>query len=119
MGKNSNAQPERPLKDDIARIRVIGREEITNSETAQYHLLLSSLTDARPASGTSSFVTAIWFPKKAQSIERHDEETQSLSDHASQILANLNGSQREIVVAMLSPAPQDSLVIAHGIIISF
>lgn len=33
------------------------------------------------------------------------------------MLERLNDSQREIVGAMLSPTPQDSLVIAHGIVI--
>jgi hypothetical protein len=95
---------------------VIGREDLTNSEKDQYHFLLSSLTDASPASQTSSFVTTIWFPGKAQEIEYRDEGIHSLRDHA-HILEKLNNSQRGIVGAMLSPAPQNSLVIAHGIVI--
>jgi hypothetical protein len=98
---------------------VIGCEERTNSEQAQYHFLLSSLTEARY---TPSFVTTIWFPGKARGVEHRDGETHVLRNHASQsdsILARLNDSQREIVGAMLSPAPQDSLVIAHGIVITF
>jgi hypothetical protein len=69
-----------------------------------------------------SFVTTIWFPGKAQGIERRDEGTHLLRDHGSQsdsILEKLNNSQRNIVGAMLSPAPQDSLVIVHGIVITF
>ena len=68
------------------------------------------------------FVTTIWFPGKAQGIEHHDIGTHLLRDNAFQsnsILGKLNNSQREIVGAMLSPAPQDSLIIAHGIVIAF
>jgi hypothetical protein len=93
---------------------VIGREERTNSENAQYHFLLLSLT-AASASGTPLFVNRIWFPKNTHG-SKHDKTILS-SEHASQILERLNGSQREIVGAMISPAPQDSLVIAHGIVI--
>jgi hypothetical protein len=66
-----------------------------------------------------SFVTTIWFPGKVQGIEHHDVHLSS--DYASQsdsILEKLNNSQRNIVGAILSPAPQDSLVIVHGIVIT-
>jgi hypothetical protein len=94
---------------------VIGCEERSNSEHAQYYFLLSSLTDTHPI---PSFVTAIWFPGKAQGIEHRDKGIHSLRDHA-QNLEKLNNSQREIVGAMLSPAPHDSLVIAHGMVSSY
>jgi hypothetical protein len=94
---------------------VIGREDRTNSEKAQYHFLLLSLT-AASASSTPLFVNRIWFPKNNRGC-KHDKTIYSLCEHASQILEGLNDSQREIVGAMLSPAPQDSLVIAHGIVI--
>jgi hypothetical protein len=73
------------------------------------------------ARDTPSFVTTIWFPEKAQGIEHH-EGTHMLRGHASQsdsVLEKLNNSQRKIVDVMLSPTPQDSLVIAHGIVIAF
>ena len=117
-GRQSSARTEQQLKGDVARIRVIGCEERTNSEQAQYHFLLSSLTET---SHTPSFVTTIWFPRKARGTEHRDEGTRLLCNHASQndsILARLNGSQRKTVGAMLSSAPQDSLVIAHGIVIT-
>jgi regulator of nonsense transcripts 1 len=119
IGRRSSARTDQRLKGDVARIRVIGCEELTNSERAQYHFLRSSLMEARHA---PSFVTTIWFPGKAQGIERRDEGTHLLRDHGSQsdsILEKLNNSQRNIVGAMLSPAPQDSLVIVHGIVITF
>ena len=69
-----------------------------------------------------SFVNTIWFPEKAQRIEHHEgTHILVLRDDASQsdsILEKLNNSQRKIVGAMLSPAPQDSLVIVHGIVIA-
>ena len=99
----------------VASIRVIGREGPTNSEKAQYHFVLLSLT-AASASTTPLFVNRIWFPKNTQRSKR-DKTIYLSSEHASQILERLNDSQRQIVGAMVYPAPQDSLVIAHGIVI--
>jgi hypothetical protein len=97
---------------------VIGREERTNSEQVQYRFLLSALTGA--SASTPLFVNRIWFPwaENAQGTE-YDKKIYLSCDHGSQILEKLNHSQREIIGAMLSPAPQDSLVIAHGIVIPF
>ena len=114
-GRRSSARTKRPLKGKVARIRVIGREERTNSEQAQYHFLLLSLTTAS-ASKTPLFVNRIWFPKDTQGRE-HDKTIYISREHSPQILERLNDSQRDIAGAMLSPAPQDSLVIAHGIVI--
>jgi hypothetical protein len=114
-GRRSTAKTKRPLKGKVARIRVLGREERTNSESAQYHFLLLSLTVASTSS-TPLFVNRIWFPKNVQESKR-DKTIHLSCEHASQILERLNDSQRRIVDTMLSPAPQDSLVIAHGIVI--
>jgi hypothetical protein len=98
---------------------VIGREERTNSEQAHYRFLLSALTGAS-ASSAPLFVNRIWFPQaeNTQGIG-YDKNIHLSCDHESQTLEKLNHSQREIVGAALSPAPQDSLVIAHGIVIPF
>src|SRR5579863_8969147 len=109
-GRCSSATTERPLRGDISHIRVIGREERTNAEQAQYRLLLRSLTAAR---SPPPFVNIIWFPENIQGI-KHDAETNLSYGQSPQIL-KLNDSQRGIVTAMLSTAPRDSLVIAHGI----
>lgn len=106
---------ERPLKGEVARIQVVGREGRTNSESAKYHFLLLSLTVAS-ASSTPLLVDRIWFSKNTQK-SKHDKTIHLSCEHASQILERLNDSQRKIVDTMLSPAPQDSLVIAHGIVI--
>jgi hypothetical protein len=89
---------------------VIGREERTNAEQAQYRFLLRSLTVARR---TPPFVDIVWFPRNTQVIGR-DEESILSRGQSNQILENLNDSQRAIVRAMVSTTPQDSLVIAHG-----
>jgi hypothetical protein len=94
---------------------VIGREERTNSEQAQYRFLVLSLTSARDV---PLFVNILWFPKNIQAVE-HDEEIDLLCNHASQILVKLNYSQRKVVAAMVSTVPGNSLVIAHGILSFF
>ena len=98
---------------------MIGREERTNAEKDQYRFLLSAVAGAG-ASSAPLFVNRIWFPRAddTQGAE-YDRNIYFSSDHESQILEKLNHSQREIVGAMLSSAPQDSLVIAHGIVIAF
>jgi len=110
-GRCSSARTERPLKGDISHIRVIGREERTNAEQAQYRFLLLSLTTARL---TPPFVNIIWFPGNAQGIKHDDEEIDISCHQTYHILNNLNDSQRAIVRAMVSTAPRDLLVIAHG-----
>jgi hypothetical protein len=105
-GRCSSAMTRQPLKGDVTRIRVIGREERTNAESAQYQFLLFSLRVKRKA---PLFVNIIWFPGNSQGIER-DEEINLSYRHAQK----LNSSQRQVVGAMLSTDPQDSLIIAHG-----
>lgn len=105
--------PERPLKADVSHIRVIGREERTNAEQAQYHLLRHSLSDTRE---TPPFVNLIWFPENAQGSMHHGEISSSFG-RSPRIPEILNDSQKRIVRAMVSTDPQDSLVIAHGILV--
>ncbi|KAI9510320.1 P-loop containing nucleoside triphosphate hydrolase protein [Russula earlei] len=109
-GRQSSAVTERPLNDVVSRIQVIGREEPTNAEQAQYRFLLISLTTSRH---TPLFVNIIWFPGSTRSIKRGGE-SYSLSGYESRILEKLNESQRGIVGAMVSTTPRDSLIIAHG-----
>jgi hypothetical protein len=89
---------------------VIGREERTNAEQAQYRFLLHSLTAARH---TPPFVNTIWFTGNAQEIES-DGEIDLSCGLSSQVLKILNDSQQEVVRAMVSTAPRDLLVVAHG-----
>ncbi|KAI0274107.1 P-loop containing nucleoside triphosphate hydrolase protein [Russula aff. rugulosa BPL654] len=113
-GRQSSARTAQPLKGDVAHIRVIGREERTNAEQLQYRFLLSALAGAG-ASSTPLFVNRIWFPRADNTQDTgYDKNIRFSCDHESQTLQKLNNSQREIVGAMLSSAPQDSLVIAHG-----
>ena len=112
-GQTSSARTEQPLRSNVSHIRVIGREERTNAEQAQYRLLLGSLTAAR---SPPLFVNIIWFPRNAKEI-KGDGELNLLCQQSSQIPKDLNDSQKGIVRAVLSMTPQDSLVIAHGIYI--
>jgi len=106
---------EKPLKANVSHIRVIGREEPTNAERAQYRLLIRSLSATQH---TPPFVSLIWFPGSAQGSMRDGEITSSWGrGRSSQILESLNDSQKRIVRAMVSTEPQDSLVIAHGILL--
>jgi hypothetical protein len=114
QGRLSSAAPERRFSADVSRIRVIGREEPTNSEQAQYNFLVLSLTSPRKV---PLFVNIIWFPKNTQA-GGCDEKVDLSCGHAFRVLQPLNDSQREVVVAMISIAPCDSLVIAHGILLS-
>jgi hypothetical protein len=93
---------------------VVGCEERTNAEQAQYRLLLHSLTVVRHA---PVFVNFIWFPESIQSLEYDEDIDLSIltCNESSHDLENLNDSQREIVRAMASTALRDSLVIVHGI----
>jgi hypothetical protein len=109
-GRCSSATTLRPLGGNVGHIRVIGREERTNAEQAQYRFLLRSLTVARP---TPLFINIVWFPGNTQATERGGEINLSCG-RSSQVLKNLNDSQRAIVRAMVSGTPQDSLVVAHG-----
>ena len=110
-GRSSSARTEQPLKGDVSHIRVIGREERTNAEQAQYRLLIRSLTVARRI---PPFVNIIWFPENIEGNE-HDGETNLSCGDSFHDLKDPNDSQRGIVRAMLSTDPQDSLVIAHGV----
>jgi len=103
----------RPLRADVSHIRVIGREGPTNAEQAQYRLLLSSLSVARH---TPLFVNLVWFPRNAQGSMRAGGISSSCG-RSPQIPERLNDSQKGIVRAMVSTDPQDSLVIAHGMLI--
>ena len=114
-GRSSSAMTERPLRADVSHIRVIGREERTNAEQAQYRLLLRFLSDERDI---PLFVNLIWFPGNTQGSMRDGTINSSCGRGRSpQISASLNDSQKRIVRAMVSTDPQDSLVIAHGILI--
>ena len=96
---------------DVSRNRVIGREQRTNSEQAQYRFSVSSLTSPFKV---PLFVNIIWFSKNNQAGDR-DEKADLSRDHASRALQPLNSSQKEVVAGMISTTPCDSLVIAHGI----
>lgn len=112
-GRRSSARTVLPLEGCVERVRVIGREERTNSEQLQYRFLLLALTGASPSS-TTLFINRIWFPGAENPQGTKYDKNKNIYLSCDQILEKLNHSQKEIVGAMLSPTPQDSLVIAHG-----
>ena len=92
---------------------MIGREERTNAEQAQYRFLLHSLTVTRHP---PLFVDIIWFPNNTQGINRSEQLADLPWVQSFQFSRSINNSQREVLRAMVSTDPQDSLVIAHGIL---
>ena len=95
----------------VTHIRVIGREERTNTDQARYRFLRSFLNNTR---NIPSFAKIIWFPTNERGAQsRHNRRAGSSLCNVSHLL-KLNDSQREVATAMLSISPCDSLVIAHG-----
>ena len=115
-GRSSTARIGGPdkLKGGVSNIRVIGREERTNAEQAQYRFLRHSLTVTRHS---PLFVDIIWFPRNTQEINRDEDIADLPRIHSFRLFTNLNNSQRAVVRAMISTAPRNSLVIAHGILV--
>jgi hypothetical protein len=102
-GRCSSAMTGRPLRGDISHIRVIGREERTNAEQAQYRFLLQVLS-LIVARSPPPFVKVIWFPRNIQGIKT-DGKINLSCGQSSQILKDLNDSQKCIVRAIISKMP--------------
>ncbi|KAF8994638.1 P-loop containing nucleoside triphosphate hydrolase protein, partial [Cyathus striatus] len=90
-------------------IRVVGREEPTNSEKAQSELLLLLLRGERDLR-TSVFTRNLWFPKW-KAIKK--DLTADCGDFGKELLfeIRLNPSQMRAAEAMVSGTP---LVVTHG-----
>ncbi|KAI0266502.1 P-loop containing nucleoside triphosphate hydrolase protein [Gloeopeniophorella convolvens] len=111
VGRRTKAKPDgSKFTGTVSRIRVIGREERTSAEQAQYQFLGFSLVTARPI---PPFAKVIWFPTKAQVCGQQDEGlyAQVAGPHLN---PKLNSSQKEVASAMISTSTTNSLVIAHG-----
>ena len=92
----------------IARIRVIGREELTHSELARDQFLLHLLQGIHRSLDQSPYINMLWFDT---------EQMRPKMSHASAVkrMATrfpLNESQKEVVAAMRSD--NESLVVVHG-----
>ncbi|KAH9888514.1 hypothetical protein C8Q73DRAFT_655707 [Cubamyces lactineus] len=92
----------------IARIRVVGREELTHSELARDQFLLHLLQGIHHSLDQSPYINMFWF------------ETEKMRPKMSHTLAvkgmvtwfPLNESQKEVVAAMRSD--NEPLVVVHG-----
>ena len=105
----------RGLTGCVSRILVIGREDRTCVENAQYQFLRSTLTRShcRPV---PFFIDAIWFPKNLKGQSGCPNARMEPSFGHALHLERLNDLQREVATAMLSVSAYYSLVIAHGIL---
>ncbi|OSC98823.1 P-loop containing nucleoside triphosphate hydrolase protein [Trametes coccinea BRFM310] len=98
------------FRGDIARIRVVGREELTNSEIARDEFLLRLLQGVVPSLVESQFNRMLWFP-----AERVQGKAKTSSPVRLRIVnpnGKLNDSQAQVVAAMRSL--EEPLVIVHG-----
>jgi regulator of nonsense transcripts 1 len=87
------------------RVRVVGREDLTNSERARNEFVLLVLRGERTLA-ESPFVRYIWFPSEDE-LQRSPVESTSHN-----ISEEMNDSQRKVIAAMVSE--QTDLIITHG-----
>lgn len=112
-GRATNLKFNKTFSEPVETIRVIGREELTNAERAQYRLLVRILQGDVRLPGISPFIDVLWFTDEQKTVVRAD-----CSMNRRQLglagLDSLNASQYEVVAAMCSSAEDDALVIVHG-----
>ena len=95
----------------LQSVKVIGREELTNSEKARDELILL-LLQGRKSLRNSPFIRSIWFLrwKKLNNRDGSADVSQAEARELTQQMG-LNPSQQDVGLAMLSGPP---IVIAHG-----
>lgn len=94
--------------NNIERIRVEGREELTCAENARDEFLLR-LLQGEISLRSSVFIDMLWFPS-AQHLTRQSRPAHDIS--LSRAFVELNDSQKLVATAMVSQ--KEPLVIAHG-----
>lgn len=94
------------LSGIVERVRVVGREELTNSERARDEFVLHVL-QGRWSVIDSPFIRLLWFPSP---VNPRKTGVCLASTHLSS--KRLNESQRSVIGAMV--ADDLPLVIAHG-----
>ncbi|KAI0712798.1 P-loop containing nucleoside triphosphate hydrolase protein [Cerioporus squamosus] len=101
------------FRGEVERIRVVGREEYTNSELARDEFILLVLRGEIPSLTESPFIEMLWFPLKT-APQRPVRARAAIADTrvASATYMKLNPPQREVVDAMWSE--DEPLVVAHG-----
>jgi hypothetical protein len=93
------------LSGTLESVRVVGREEPTNSERACDEFVLLVLRGERKLRA-SRFVRFLWFPTSAESNQPRTREPPP-----SRPIQGLNASQNDVVAAMTSSRP---LVVVQG-----
>lgn len=95
----------------LQSVKVIGRQELTNSEKARDELILL-LLQGRKTLRNSPFIRSIWFLrwKKLKNRDGSTDFSQAEARALTQQMG-LNPSQQEVGLAMVSGPP---IVIAHG-----
>ncbi|KAH9856811.1 hypothetical protein C2E23DRAFT_721458 [Lenzites betulinus] len=94
------------FRGGIERIRVIGREELTNSELAREEFILMLLQGLLPSLVESPYIRLVWFPTSHMYPRKHS--VRPVDDR----FQTLNASQKQVVAAMI--AEDEPLVIVHG-----
>ncbi len=92
----------------IERIRVVGREESTNSEVARDEFILQLLQGSISSLTESQFVEMLWFSSNTPQQPYFSTAPYAYYDSFSK----LNPSQKEVVGAMWSP--YEPLVVVQG-----
>lgn len=92
------------LSGTLTGVRIVGRQELTNSEKARNELILLCLRRQKFLRD-SPFIRQLWFPS------RRNRTSAQTARVIPPLIPSLNLSQSEAVQAMVSGAP---LVIVHG-----
>ena len=92
----------------VQNVRVVGRQEPTNSEKARDEFFLHVL-QGKKTLRNSTFIRRLWFPSRRK--HRSGNHTQIPVEPPYRNIPDLNPSQNEAVSMMVSEEP---LVIVHG-----
>ena len=106
------------FRGGVERIRVIGREELTNAEVARDEFILRLLRRETASLTKSPFISMLWFPSSSVPRRYAGAWTgMSLSGMRGSAYMMLNTSQKEVVDAMWGD--HEPLVVAHGMLTLF
>ena len=111
MGKTTTIKlNDHSFEGNVQNVRVIGRQEPTNSEKARDEFFLHVL-QGKKSLRNSTFIRRLWFPSHRKHRSGNRTGTQNSVTPLYRNIAALNPSQNEAVSTMVSEEP---LVIVHG-----
>lgn len=93
-------------RNDITRVVVHGREELTCAENARDEFVLR-LLQGKTTMSNRTLIDLIWFPPETPTPVERSRQTPPTN-----AFSKLNDSQREVAAAMISDS--QPIVIAHG-----